>query len=88
MSAAERAHDILRWIDFCSPERIEGARKCCRGRKDIDRMRQRLRRSGWAEALVSDLTSAARRRDLQRLIGHDYSVERARRLYRRRRGES
>lgn len=74
-----RALDVLRWIDSCTPSRVESARKVCRGRKDIERMRQRLRRSGWGAELVSDLTQAAQRRDIQRLIGHDYSVERARR---------
>ena len=64
----DRVRFVLSWIDFCSPAAAERARKDCRGRKDVERLRTRLRASGAHEDLVRLMTEAAQHRDVEALL--------------------
>ena len=64
----DRVRNVLSWIDFCSPAAAESARKSCRGRKDVERLRTRLRAAGRPESFVSLMTEAAQRRDTEFML--------------------
>jgi hypothetical protein len=74
MNGSERARNVLRWLDYANPPRIEIARKSCRGRKDVKRLRANLRRLRWPEAQVSVMCEAAAKRDLQFMLCYEFLV--------------
>lgn len=72
MNGSDRARDVLAWIDWCDPWRIEQTRRACRGRKDVERLRARLRAQGAPPEFVSVVTRAAQKRDLETLLRIDW----------------
>lgn len=69
-----RARNVLAWIDWCNPVRIERYRKRCRGRKDAERYRQQLRAFGFDEPYVRVLFEAAQKGDIQFLLRFEFNL--------------
>lgn len=67
------AREVLSFMDHAE-RRAEAARKCSRGRKDVERLRLHLRRSGIHEEFVSLLCQAAGRRDRDELLYADWRL--------------
>lgn len=68
MNGSERARNVLRWIDHVTEPIVEQARKACRGRKDVERLRTDMRLKGWPENQVRLMTEAAQHKDLEFMV--------------------
>lgn len=71
---SERARNVLRWIDWCVPERVERYPKRCCGRKDVERFRANLRICRYPEDEVRVLTEAAQHKDIQFLLRFEFNL--------------
>lgn len=69
MNGSEQARNVLRWLDHATPAVYEEARKSCRGRRDVEKLRTTLRQRGWDPDVVAVMTEAAQHKDLEFLVG-------------------